>query len=114
MSENETTDVKPAAATPAAVKKDKKKDKRPSETAENLPHVTGRLLRFDVGTNGVEFSIRGKRDKTEVFSLKGMDATTMTAAAALMAGLLNSKTKLRVEYSTSGDSKLVSKIRAHL
>ncbi len=118
MGENEVSDVKTAptiAAKPevnAATKKDKKKDKKPVTTPEAVPHVTGRLLHVEVGANGVEFAVKGKKGKTEVFSLKGMELSAVPAAAALLAGLVVSKAKLRAEYVMTGEnSRTVKNIR---
>ena len=126
MGENETIEVKapvapivPAAAPlekltlKAPSTKDKKKDKKLVSSPEVVPHLTGRLLNVEVGSGGVEFAIKGKKGKAELFNLKGMDATAVPAAAAMLASLLESKTKLRVEFTTSGDARTVSKLRAH-
>jgi hypothetical protein len=123
MGENEGTEVKspsavvpPAAEKPeaqATAKKDKKKDKKPSVTPDAMPHVTGRLLHLDVGANGVAFAIKGKKGQTEEFNLKGMELTTVPAVAAVLAGLVASKTKLRVEFSATNETgRIVKKIRA--
>lgn len=124
MGDNEGTEAKTqAAAVPSAAempavkamaKKDKKKDKKPSETLDAAPHVTGRLLHVDVGVNGVAFAIKGKKGQTEEFSLNGMELTAVPAAAAVLAGLVASKTKLRVEFSADSETdRTVKKIRAH-
>ncbi len=124
MGENETVEVKvPAAAVlavvekpivKAAAKKTKKKDKKPVATPDAAPHVTGRLLHMEVGTDVVAFAIKGKKGKAEVFTLKGMDSSAVPATAAMLASLVASKTKLRVEYSTSNENnRLVKMIRAH-
>ena len=126
MGENETIEVRapvaptaPAAAPlekltlKAPTAKDKKKDKKLVSNPEVVPHLTGRLLSVEVGSGGVEFAIKGKKGKAETFTLKGMDATAAPAAAAILASLLESKTKLRVEYTTSGDARTVNKLRAH-
>jgi chromatin remodeling complex protein RSC6 len=123
MGENETTEVKAPAAPQAAAAekpvvkteatKDKKKEKRTVAKPDAAPHLTGRLLQVEISTKGVEFAVKGKKGKAEVFSLKGMDAAAVPAAAAMLANLLGSKTKLRVEYTMSGDARTVSKISAH-
>lgn len=126
MGENETIEVRPPVApiAPAAAPlekltlkaptaKDKKKDKKLVPNPEVVPHLTGRLLSVEVGSGGVEFAIKGKKGKAETFTLKGMDATAAPAAAAMLASLLESKIKLRVEYTTSGDARTVNKLRAH-
>lgn len=114
-----TSPAAPAAATlekPAALatsSKDKKKDKKTVAKPEAVPHVTGRLLHVEIGTKSVEFAIKGKKGKAEVFTLKSMDAAAVAAGAAMLASLIGHKTKLRVEYATSGETRTVSKIRAH-
>jgi hypothetical protein len=123
MGENETIEVKAPAAPAAApleklvaktpTTKDKKKDKKLVLNPEGVPHLTGRLLNVEVGSSGVEFAIKGKKGKAESFNLKGMDASAVPGAAAMLATLLESKTKLRVEFTTSGDTRTVSKLRAH-
>jgi hypothetical protein len=124
MGESEVMEVKvpPAAVTPvakkpevkAAPKKDKKKDRKSAITIEAAPTVTGRLLYMEVGTSGVEFAIKGKKGKAEVFSLNGFAVSTLPAAAAMLAGLVVSKTKLRVEFSMNSESgRTINKIRAH-
>jgi hypothetical protein len=110
MRENEVNEVKavPAiAAKPdvkAAPKKVKKKDKKPVATPEAIPHVTGRLQSVEVGADGVEFAVKGKKGKAEIFSLQGMEPSAVPAAAALLAGLVVSKAKLRVEYAMTGEN----------
>ena len=123
MGENEATEIKTPAALPAvtaekpaakaAPLKEKKKDKKPVAKPDAVPHLTGRLLHVEISAKSVEFAIKGKKGKAEVFSLKGMDASAIPAAAAMLASLLESKTKLRVEYMSAGDARTVSKIRAH-
>lgn len=123
MGENESTEVKtleaPVAATlekPVAKvspSKSKKKDKKLVAKPAGGPHLTGRLMQVEISATGVEFAIKGKKGKPEVFSLKGIEASTVPAAAAMLASLLESKTKLRVEYTTTGEARTVSKIRAY-
>ena len=123
MGENETPEVKALASPPAVVPekpavkaaptRDKKKDKKTVAKPEAVPHVTGRLMQVEISAKGVEFAIKGKKGKAEVFTLKGMDSSAVPAAAAMLATLLESKTKLRIEYTSSGESRTVSKIRAH-
>ena len=123
MGENETTDVKTLPASVSVVvekslvkpvpNKDKKKDKKTIAKPETAPHVTGRLMLVEISAKGVEFEVKGKKGKAEQFSLKGMDASALPAAAAMLATLLERKSKLRVEYTISGDSRIVSKICAH-
>lgn len=122
MGENEATEVKALAAPVVAIlekptvkatlPKEKKKDKKTVAKPDPTPHVTGRLLHAEIDAKGIEFAIKGKKGKAETFSLKGLDSAVMPAAAAMLAGLLESKTKLRVEYTTSGDARTVSKLRA--
>jgi hypothetical protein len=120
MGENETPEVKATAAPVAekpAVKaapvKEKKKDKKTVAKPEAAPHVTGRLLQVEIGASGIDFTIKGKKNKSEVFSLKGLDASARPAAAAMLATLLESKAKLRVEFTSSGETRTVNKLRAH-
>jgi hypothetical protein len=124
MGENEAIEAKaPAAMVPAVdeksvvkaeVKKDKKKDKKPVATIEATPHVTGRLLHVEVDASGVAFAIKGKKGKADEFSLKGMESFAIPSATALLAGLVTSKSKVRVEFSTTSDNvRVVKKIRAH-
>ena len=123
MGDNETTEVK---ATPApvattaekpAVKPDpikvKKKDKKLVLKPDAAPHLTGRLLQVEIGSSGIEITMKGKKGKQEVFSLKGMNTAAIPAAAALLAGLLESKAKLRVDFTSSGDNRTVHKLRAN-
>jgi hypothetical protein len=121
MGENEATESKVTAAPVVATEKaavkaasteNKKKDKPLVAKPETVPHLTGRLLQVEIGSGGVEFAIKGKKSKAEVFSLKGMDASAMPAAATLLAGLLESKAKLRVEFTAMGDTRTVNKLRA--
>lgn len=124
MGENEVMEATaPTAATQSvlenpvaqtAIGKAKKKDKKPLVAIEAAPHVSGRLLHMDVGASGVTFSIKGKKGKAELFSLSGMELSSIPAAAAMLAGLVVSKTKLRVEYSSTSDGgRVVKKICAH-
>lgn len=124
MGENEAIEANaPVAVVPAvdeksavktAVKKDKKKDKKPVATVDATPHVTGRLVHVEVDASGVAFAIKGKKGKAEEFSLKGMETFAIPAATALLAGLVASKSKARIEFSTASDNvRVVKKIRAH-
>lgn len=124
MGENEVMEATALTAAPptsaekpvvkAPLKKTKKKDKKPLVTIEAVPHVTGRLLHMEAGTSGVTFAIKGKKGKVELFSLSGMELSSIPAAAAMLAGLVVSKTKLRVEFSmTSDNSRTIKKIHAH-
>jgi hypothetical protein len=100
------------AAKPS-VKKGEKANKKPAMTVEGNPHVTGRLLLVEIGANGVEFSVKGKKGKAMAFSLNGFEQSRMTAATALLGSVLQNKGKLRVEYTAAGDSKGVTRISAH-
>jgi hypothetical protein len=124
MGENEAIETKALAAVVLAVdgksiakaaeKKDKKKDKKLVASLDATPHITGRLLHVEVGVTGVAFAIKGKRGKAEEFSLKGMETFAIPAATSLLAGLVASKSKLRVEFSVTSDNvRVVKKIRAH-
>lgn len=54
-----------------------------------------------------------KKGKAEEFSLRGLDASGLPAAAALLAALVASKSKVRVEFSmTAEGGRTVNKIRA--
>ena len=124
MGENVTTDVKTLPAPVSVVvekptvkpvpTKDKKRHKKTVAKPESAPHVTGRLMLVEISANGLEFTVKGKKGKAEVFSLKGMDASALPAAAAMLATLLERKSKLRVEYTISGDSRSNRAVILHL
>lgn len=122
MGENEMIEIKTPETSEKVVempivktapKKGKRKDKRPLITIEPAPHLTGRLLHVEIGSGGVAFAIKGKKGKAEEFSLRGLDASGLPAAAALLAALVASKSKMRVEFSmTAEGGRTVNKIRA--
>ena len=101
---------KPVVKAPA--KGEKKKEKKPEPKVLPPPHVTGRLQSVDVSVSGVEFAVKAKKGKSELFSLKGFDPAFIPAASALLVSALAMEAKVRVVFVKSADgSRTVSTLR---